>query len=447
MEDSMVLWASPEHLNSMLCLATFISNHNPSISVIMLTTASASPTVTYHRLGSPAAPQNSTFDPFELLYETPRLTNPNLRQALEEIQQKSNIKAFVIDFFCNSASEVSTSMNIPTYFYYSSGASCLCVLLHLPTIYETIAGDIGDLNDFIQVPGCPPLHSSDLPQSSFYRENKICKYFIDTAINMKKSAGILVNTFYPLEFRAMEALTNDLCVLNAPSPPVYSLGPLIAEANNKHAHECLRWLDSQPSKSVIFLCFGRTGVFPAEQLEAIALGLERSGCRFLWAVRSPPGKPDLAASEEPDLAELLPEGFLERTKDRGLVLKSWAPQMEVLRHGSVGGFVTHCGQSSVLEAVSSGVPMIGWPLYAEQRMNRVFMVNEMKVALPLEEADGGFVTAAEFEKRVKELMAGNEVRRRVMEMKSAAEAAVTKGGSSLVALDKFMEAIGARNGI
>ncbi|KAL0403189.1 UNVERIFIED_CONTAM: Chalcone 4'-O-glucosyltransferase [Sesamum radiatum] len=93
--------------------------------------------------------------------------------------------------------------------------------------------------------------------------------------------------------------------------------------------------------------------------------------------------------------------------------------------------------------------MIGWPLYADQRMNRVFMVEEMKVALPLEEAADGFVTAAELEKRVKELMetkAGKEVRRRVMEMKSAAEAAVMrKGGSSLVALDKFMETISRRN--
>ncbi|KAL0341015.1 UNVERIFIED_CONTAM: Baicalein 7-O-glucuronosyltransferase [Sesamum radiatum] len=84
-------------------------------------------------------------------------------------------------------------------------------------------------------------------------------------------------------------------------------------------------------------------------------------------------------------------------------------------------------------------------------MNRVFMVEEMKVALRLEEAAGGFVTAAELEKQVKELMetkAGKDIRRRVMELKSAAEAAVMrKGGSSLVALDKFMEAIGARNGI
>ncbi|KAI3471177.1 hypothetical protein Pfo_027840 [Paulownia fortunei] len=432
MEDTIVLYSTPEHLNSMLVLAVFISKHHPSISVVMLSTAAAdsaaaAPSITYRRLPTPALPQKSTSDLVELFFEIPRLNNPNLRQALQEISQKSKIKAFIIDFFCNSAFEVSTSLSIPTYFCNTTGAFGLCVLLHWPTIHDTVPGD---LNDFIEIPGCPPIHSLDLPRLCFF-----------------KSAGIIVNTFYALEFTAMEALANGLCIPDAPTPPVYSLGPLIAEKNvggGGAKHDCLRWLDLQPSRSVVFLCFGRGGVFSAEQLKEMALGLEKSGKRFLWAVRSPPGKRSSATPEEPDLDALLPEGFLERTKDRGLVLKSWAPQMEVMGHESVGGFVTHCGQSSLLEAVSFGVPMIGWPLYAEQRMNRVFMIEEMKVALPLEESADGFVTAAELEKRVRELMdskMGKEVRRRVTELKYAAAAAVRKGGSSLVALEKFMDTV------
>ncbi|KAL0321487.1 UNVERIFIED_CONTAM: Baicalein 7-O-glucuronosyltransferase [Sesamum calycinum] len=263
---------------------------------------------------------------------------------------------------------------------------------------------------------------------------------------MRKSTGFLVNGFDALEFRAKEALVNGLCIPNAPTPPVYFVGPLVAESNRNNGglqHECLNWLDSQPSKSVIFLCFGRRGLFSAEQLKEIALGLENSGHRFLWSVRSPPGKQNSAAAE-PDLDELLPKGFLERTKDRGFIIKSWAPQTEVLSHDSVGGFVTHCGRSSVLEAVSLGVPMIGWPLYAEQRMNRVFMVEEMKVALPLEETADGLVTAVELEKRVRELMdsqTGKAVRLRVTELKTSAAAAVREHGSSLIALQNFIAAV------
>ena len=104
--------------------------------------------------------------------------------------------------------------------------------------------------------------------------------------------------------------------------------------------------------------------------------------------------------------------------------------------------MSHCGWNSALEAVSSGVPMVAWPLYAEQRFNKVMLVEEMKVALPLEESKTGIVTAAELEKRVRELMEmekGFNVRNRVTAMKEEAKAAMSDGGSSLVALDKLMK--------
>lgn len=455
MEDKIVLYASAEHLNSMLVLAKFISKHHPSVAVTILSSApdsaaasvAAVPSVTYRRLPAAALPPNLTTNPVELFFEIPSLNNPNLHDALQEISKDSRIRAFVIDFFCNSAFEVSTGLGIPTYFYVSSGTFGLCAFLYFPTIDETIPQDIGDLNDFIEFPGCPPIFSSDLPRGMFFRKSNTYKHFLSTANNMRKSAGIVVNAFDALEFRAKEALSSGLCVPNAPTPPVYLIGPLVGESSTKNGgaeHECLRWLDSQPSKSVVFLCFGRRGLFSAEQLKEMALGLENSGHRFLWSVRNPPGKRGSSPADDPDLDELLPEGFLERTKDRGFVIKTWAPQKDVLSHDSVAGFVTHCGRSSILEAVSFGVPMIGWPMYAEQRMNRVFMVEEMKVALPLEEAADGFVTAVELEKRVRELMdskTGRAVRHRVAEMRKAAEVAVRENGSSLVALQKFIESV------
>ncbi|XP_022892084.1 anthocyanidin 5,3-O-glucosyltransferase-like [Olea europaea var. sylvestris] len=69
-----------------------------------------------------------------------------------------------------------------------------------------------------------------------------------------------------------------------------------------------------------------------------------------------------------------------------------------------GGFVTYYGWNSILEAICAGVPMLAWPLYAEQRMNRIFMVKEMKVALGLTESAKGFMTATELENRLIELM-------------------------------------------
>jgi hypothetical protein len=85
----------------------------------------------------------------------------------------------------------------------------------------------------------------------------------------------------------------------------------------------------------------------------------------LWVVRYPPELKD--DSVEPDLEVSPPEGFLEKMVDTGFAVKNWVPQAEVLQHGAVGAFVTHCGWSSVLEWIVSGVPMIYWPLYAERK--------------------------------------------------------------------------------
>ncbi|KZV29556.1 anthocyanidin 5,3-O-glucosyltransferase-like [Dorcoceras hygrometricum] len=453
MAETIILYDTPEHLNCTLTLAKFIAKHHHQVHVTILSTASTTavasvsdiPSVTYHRLPEAAAPPpNHVTNPVELLFEIPRLHNPELSEALQEIAKKSRIRALVIDFFCNSAFEVSKSLNIPTYFYTSSGGCGSCVFLYFPTIHETFREDIGTLNNSLQIPGCPRIHSSEFPAGMHFRESKVYKHFLDTAVNIGRSDGILVNSFDALEPKAKDALVKGLCTPNSKTPPVYFLGPLSPESNSKNGateHECMKWLVLQPTRSVIFLCFGRRGLFSVEQLKEMAIGLENSGHRFLWAVRSPPGDHRSPSQEEPDLGAILPQGFLERTRDVGLVLKSWAPQKEVLGHASVAGFVTHCGWCSVLESLSFGVPMICWPLYAEQKMNRVLMVEDMKVALRLDMADDGFVTAAELEKRIRELMEsedGNQVWKRAAEMRIAADAAAEKDGSSVVDLDKFI---------
>lgn len=289
------------------------------------------------------------------------------------------------------------------------------------------------------------------------REDKAYEFFLNMFIHLPRSAGIIVNTFEALEPRAVKTILDGLCVLDGPTPPIFCIGPLIAADDRSGGGgggggggsgipECLTWLESQPKRSVLFLCFGSLGLFSEEQLKEIAVGLERSGQRFLWVVRSPPSKDPsrrFLAPPEPDLNSLLPDGFLDRTKERGLMVKSWAPQVAVLNHASVGGFVTHCGWNSVLEAVCAGVPMVAWPLYAEQRFNRVVMVEEMKLAFPMEESEEGFVTATEVEKRVRELMESEEgrntLRLRIMAMKEAAETAMSDGGSSRTALTKLVK--------
>ena len=70
-----------------------------------------------------------------------------------------------------------------------------------------------------------------------------------------------------------------------------------------------------------------------------------------------------------------------RGTKRGLLVHKWGPQLEILSHTSTGAFLSHCGWNSVLESLSCGVPMIGWPLAAEQAYNVKVLVEEMGVAV------------------------------------------------------------------
>ncbi|OMO69030.1 UDP-glucuronosyl/UDP-glucosyltransferase [Corchorus capsularis] len=159
----------------------------------------------------------------------------------------------------------------------------------------------------LDILGVPPVPAKDIMISPLLdRTQKAYEFFYGCSITMSTSAGIITNTFEALEPRVIKAISDGLCVPDAPSAPLYCIGPLIASVDEKKTGgasggrlaECLTWLDSQPSKSVVYLSFGSLGLFSKEQLTKMALGLERSGQRFLWVVRNPPneqGEPDLNA--------------------------------------------------------------------------------------------------------------------------------------------------------
>ncbi|KAJ4962606.1 hypothetical protein NE237_022545 [Protea cynaroides] len=386
--------------------------------------------------------------------EFSRLNNPNLRQALQTISKTSRIRAFVIDFFSTPSLSIASDLGIPTYYFFTSGAVMAAFFFYLPIIHNQITKSFKDIpTTHLHFPGLPPIAASDLPELIHDRESQAYSDFLEIGLNLRRSNGIIVNTFECLEPTVIKAITDGLCVPDAPTPPLYCIGPLIASPKNESdkgetVNQCMSWLEAQPTHSVVFLSFGSRGVFSAAQVREIAIGLENSGQRFLWVVRQPVSEDNnyhrSQKHKDPDLEALLPEGFLDRTKERGFVVKSWAPQVEVLNHESVGGFVTHCGWNSVLEAVCAGVPMVAWPLYAEQRMNKVVLVEDMKLAMPMEESEDRLVTATEVEKRVTALMKSKEgklLRERSRKVKEEAMSVWSERGSSMIAFTKLAESL------
>ncbi|KAJ3695157.1 hypothetical protein LUZ60_000534 [Juncus effusus] len=449
------------HLIPMVELAKQFLRHGVSVSIALTKLmpvgdmvsklSDSNPNIHFHVLPQVDPPSNA--EPkvlFVSLCKMLRLYNTPLKSFIESESRISPTSALILDLFCADALDVAAELGIPAYFFFSCGASTLAVVLRLPTFLSS--STIGPLKDAgetpLLFPGVPPLPASHLIKETFDPETEEFKLIIYDFDRLAEGKGILINSFESLEPRAMKALKDGLCLPDRPTPSAYCIGPLISNGEKKEErHPCLDWLDAQPKKSVVFLCFGSMGSFQVEQLKEIAIGLEKSGQRFLWVVRSPPNPDRTKIFEplpEPDLNTLLPEGFLDRTKDRGMIVKNWAPQVEVLSHTSIGGFVSHCGWNSTLEAVSFGIPIICWPLYAEQKMNKVFLVEDMKIGVELKGYDKELVLANELADKVKwiiESEGANELKIRMEEVKNDAMGVLKEGGASYEAFVGFLDSL------
>ncbi|KAK2639746.1 hypothetical protein Ddye_027541 [Dipteronia dyeriana] len=207
-------------------------------------------------------------------------------------------------------------------------------------------------------------------------------------------------------------------------------------SNIDDQNQYLKWLDSWPSNSVIYACLGTLSCLTPLQLMELGLGLEASNRPFIWVIRE-----DQKSSElEKFIHE--EEGFEKRTKDRGLVIQDWAPQVLILSHPAIGGFLTHCGWNSTLEGVCAGVPMITWPLLAEQFYNEQIIVKVLRIGESVganvaskwgeEDKYGVKVKSETIRKAIDMVMdeeEGEEKRKRIRELGDLANKAL-EGGSS-----------------
>ncbi|KAJ6390610.1 hypothetical protein OIU77_024759 [Salix suchowensis] len=282
------------------------------------------------------------------------------------------------------------------------------------TISLTVARE---MKEPVKIPGCLPIDGGELLDPAQDRKNDAYKWLLYHTKRYRLAEGVMVNSFTDLEKGSSTGF---------------------ARVPGVEGSECLKWLDDQPHGSVLFVSFGSGGTLSLDQITELALGLEMSEQRFLWVARSPNDAVSNATFFSVDSHEdpfnFLPKGFLERTKGRGLVVPSWAPQPQVLSHGSTGGFLTHCGWNSTLESVVSGVPLIVWPLYAEQKMNAWMLTQDIKVALRPKASGNGLIGREEIANVARGLMEGEEgkrVRNRMKDLKEAAARVLSTEDGSL----------------
>ncbi|KAL4376954.1 hypothetical protein GQ457_02G007390 [Hibiscus cannabinus] len=458
------------HLIPVLELARRLLSHQSfKVTVFVVTTDHASVTNTQLLQSSPAAPgsdddEDGLLDivlvPFidvsdrvgpgvlfiEKIKATILLSLPFLRTEISKMESRRPT-ALVVDIMGIDALGIADEFNMLKFVFITSNAWFLAVMLCTPEMDRKEIDEHVKNRKPLNIPGCKPLEFEDTTDVFFVDPNDSAyQRYIYDIFKMSSTDGILVNTWDELEPTSLKALRD------AKKVPIYPVGPLVRPVKRSAlCNEIIDWLDEQPKESVIYVSFGSGGTLSSQQVIELAWGLELSQQRFFWVSR-PPTENDAAGSflslgnGSDDTPDYLPEGFLARTQDRGLVVPTWAPQVEVLSHPSIGGFLTHCGWNSSMESIIEGVPMIAWPLYAEQKMNANMLTEDIGVSIRVTRVKSdGVVGREEIRSMVGKILVdhqGRNIRTRIKELKKSAAKALDQGGSSYNSLIQSWEGLG-----
>ncbi|XP_010673138.2 zeatin O-glucosyltransferase [Beta vulgaris subsp. vulgaris] len=285
------------------------------------------------------------------------------------------------------------------------------------------------------LPKCIPSHEGCTPP-------EIDNFVADQFQYLGLESGRLYNTSRPIEGKYVELLEK---ISTYDGIKHFVLGPFnpveIKSISGKERHQCLEWLDEQEQKSVIYVSFGSSTSLSYKQIEELAVGLERSEQKFVWVLRNSDTGNIFAEGEGRN--PQLPEGYEERVKNRGIVVKDWAPQLDILAHPSIGGFMSHCGWNSCIESISMGVAIAAWPMHSDQPRNAVLVTDVLKIGILVRDwADRAqLVTSTTIEKTVKTLMdteEGEKMRKRAAELGEAVQGSVAKGGAAHFEMNSFI---------
>lgn len=245
---------------------------------------------------------------------------------------------------------------------------------------------------------------------------------------VKESDAIAFTTCMEIEGLHCEFLENEI------KKPVMLAGPIIPKPRtltlDKH---WAGWLGRFGPKSMIYCAFGSEVILGKDQFQQLLLGIELTGLPFLIALRTPFG------AENVD--EALPEGFAERTEERGVVHGSWVPQQLILNHPSVGCFVTHCGSGSMWEGLTSECQLVALPQHVDQYVNARFLSAGLGAGVEVEKGDvDGLFTKEGVHSSIMAVMAiGSEIGKEVKANHDELRELLARKGFGDAYFDDFVE--------
>ncbi|XP_055337947.1 uncharacterized protein LOC129587984 [Paramacrobiotus metropolitanus] len=254
--------------------------------------------------------------------------------------------------------------------------------------------------------------------------------FLQISRHLPEVDGIICNSF-----RAMER--EEVGKMNRERPdmarvPVYCLGPFIPEDTSEADSKAEQWLATKEARSVVYVSFGSIDfmVPAAEQLSEIGKALVSLKKPVLWSLR--------AGNE----AHLPPEVV----KHPDMLILPWVPQKRVLAAPAMAVILSHSGWNGTLEALSHGVPIVSFPMLADQLLIGT-AIEEAGVGvrlrgtgykpqrlLPADEIAGALREVGEFEEK-----GAGKFHQRAQEVREQIKEAMTESGTSSVELAELVK--------
>ncbi|CAN1259651.1 Scopoletin glucosyltransferase [Linum perenne] len=190
--------------------------------------------------------------------------------------------------------------------------------------------------------------------------------------------------------------------------PVRAVGPLLPAKYWKSSgslfrdqQEVIKWLDSKPTGSVLYISFGSEVGPTPEEYSQLSNALEASNQPFIWAIQlKPTNRPN--------------HGLDKRVNDRGLIIHGWAPQLLILTHRSTAAFLSHCGWNSTVEAIMRGVPILAWPIRGDQYHNAKLVVKHWRAGTMVSQDMSKMVDEDEIREGIEAIMRDEEVKRNAL---------------------------------
>ncbi|XP_030512791.1 UDP-glycosyltransferase 13-like [Rhodamnia argentea] len=399
--------AESEHISLFL-------RHNPEIKRLELELTPSS-------RQADATPIEPFFLQFHLINQSIHLLGPLLSSS------SPPLSAMFVDFaLLAETAPIAEDLQLPIYVVSTTSVEFLSLVAY----FSVVASNPTEFNEAsteLKIPGLPPMAMSSLPPALLDHSHLFTSTIVTNSQALPGAEGILMNTFDWFQASILNALNKDRVM--ASLPPILPIGPLESYHIPQDGDHCYRsWLENQPSESVVYISFGNRTAMSRDQVRELEKGLEKAGWRFCWNLKTTKVDKD----DREDVKDILSDFFLKRTKNKGVIIRGWADQEEILAHPAIGGFVSHCGWNSVMEAAWQGVPMLAWPQHGDQKMNAKVMET---AGLGLWESGwdwgpNGIVKGEEIERKIVELMTDETVRERAKKVREEARKAVESGGSS-----------------